>query len=164
MVSGGRHIEDDQWIDAKETTVNRLATPSRIKNLQHGTQLRINAFSQTFNNDTLAPLPFEFKVIDVSLCLDTAICDRVHTDRFRHVQRVVDKLVAMYQAGTIKPRVDSVWSFKDVDKALAKMHDRHNIGRVLLIAGEDEPEEVAQAEQTKDETEKAPTADSSTKQ
>lgn len=45
---------------------------------------------------------------------------------------VVEELCDLYTQGKIKPIIDSVWAFEDVGKAMARMHDRLNVGKVLL--------------------------------
>jgi hypothetical protein len=50
----------------------------------------------------------------------------------RHILDIYSKLFALYRDGLIKPIIDSVHSFDDVSTALAKLHERQNIGKVLL--------------------------------
>jgi hypothetical protein len=45
---------------------------------------------------------------------------------------VVDNVFKLYSEGKIKPVVDSVWAFEDVTDAMQKMHDRKNIGKIIL--------------------------------
>ena len=42
------------------------------------------------------------------------------------------ELLSMYKLGQIKPEIDSVWAFEDVGKAMARLHERKNIGKVIL--------------------------------
>ncbi|XP_064598918.1 synaptic vesicle membrane protein VAT-1 homolog-like isoform X2 [Liolophura sinensis] len=49
-----------------------------------------------------------------------------------YVRNVMDRLFTMYKQGQIRPIVDSVWAFEDVGDAMTKLHDRKNIGKVLL--------------------------------
>lgn len=48
------------------------------------------------------------------------------------VKSAASHLLTMYDEGKIKPTIDSVWAFEDVGKAMARMHDRKNIGKVIL--------------------------------
>ncbi|XP_053119722.1 synaptic vesicle membrane protein VAT-1 homolog [Hemicordylus capensis] len=46
---------------------------------------------------------------------------------------VVTKLIALYNQGKIKPKVDSVWSFDQVVDAMKRMQEKKNIGKVVLV-------------------------------
>jgi NADPH:quinone reductase-like Zn-dependent oxidoreductase len=48
------------------------------------------------------------------------------------IQSAMEELTNIYKQGKIKPQIDSSWSYEDVSKAMARMHDRLNIGKVLL--------------------------------
>lgn len=45
---------------------------------------------------------------------------------------VIEELSEMYRDGKIKPIIDSVWSFEEIGPAMARMHDRQNIGKVII--------------------------------
>ena len=45
----------------------------------------------------------------------------------------LDQLLALYREGAIKPVIDSTFSFDDAAKAHQRIHDRKNVGKVLLI-------------------------------
>lgn len=49
-----------------------------------------------------------------------------------YVQKAVQKVFALYQEGKIKPLIDSTWALEDVAEAMQKMHDRKNIGKIVL--------------------------------
>lgn len=49
-----------------------------------------------------------------------------------YVQRAVQKVFALYQEGKIKPLIDSTWALEDVAEAMQKMHDRKNVGKIVL--------------------------------
>uniref|UniRef100_A0A8D1RR29 Vesicle amine transport 1 n=1 Tax=Sus scrofa TaxID=9823 RepID=A0A8D1RR29_PIG len=51
------------------------------------------------------------------------------------VSGVVARLVALYNQGHIKPRIDSVWPFEKVADAMRQMQEKKNIGKVLLVPG-----------------------------
>lgn len=51
------------------------------------------------------------------------------------VSRVVTHLLALYNQGHIKPRIDSVWPFEKVADAMRQMQEKKNIGKVLLVPG-----------------------------
>lgn len=44
------------------------------------------------------------------------------------------ELMALYEKGTIKPRVDATFSFEDAPKAHHYIQDRKNLGKVVLVA------------------------------
>ncbi|XP_062988679.1 synaptic vesicle membrane protein VAT-1 homolog [Elgaria multicarinata webbii] len=48
------------------------------------------------------------------------------------ISGVVAKLVALYNQGKIKPKVDSVWSFEQVVDAMKQMQEKKNVGKVVL--------------------------------
>lgn len=48
------------------------------------------------------------------------------------VREVLDKIFALYNKGKVKPIVDSVWAFEDITEAMQKMHDRKNVGKLVL--------------------------------
>jgi len=57
-----------------------------------------------------------------------------------HLWREVDMLngemrdlIALYRAGKIKPTVDSVFKFADVAAAHRRMHERKNVGKIVLV-------------------------------
>ncbi|ESO87914.1 hypothetical protein LOTGIDRAFT_219806 [Lottia gigantea] len=49
-----------------------------------------------------------------------------------YIRGVMDKLLNLYKENKIKPTIDSVWAFEDVGEAMQKMHDRKNIGKLIL--------------------------------
>lgn len=53
-------------------------------------------------------------------------------DGSAYVRSTVDKIFALWKDGKIKPVVDSAWALEDVAEAMQKMHDRKNIGKLVL--------------------------------
>jgi NADPH:quinone reductase-like Zn-dependent oxidoreductase len=51
------------------------------------------------------------------------------------VRNVVVRLLALYNQGQIKPRIDSVWPFEKVVDAMKQMQEKKNVGKVLLVPG-----------------------------
>ncbi|XP_040851751.1 synaptic vesicle membrane protein VAT-1 homolog [Ochotona curzoniae] len=51
------------------------------------------------------------------------------------VSSVVARLLALYNQGHIKPRIDSVWPFEKVVDAMKQMQEKKNVGKVLLVPG-----------------------------
>lgn len=49
-----------------------------------------------------------------------------------YVSGVVAKVFDLYEKKKITPVVDSTWAFEDVAEAMQKMHDRKNIGKLML--------------------------------
>lgn len=41
-------------------------------------------------------------------------------------------MYTLWSEGKIKPTVDSTWALEDVPEAMQKMHDRKNIGKIVL--------------------------------
>lgn len=54
-------------------------------------------------------------------------------NRHEYVKNIVETLFRLYNEGKIKPVVDSCWAFEDISEAMQKMHDRQNVGKLLLI-------------------------------
>ncbi|CAG7815608.1 unnamed protein product [Allacma fusca] len=52
--------------------------------------------------------------------------------KYDEVGKVLDKLWGLMESGQVKPTVDSIWSFEEVPEAMQKMHDRKNIGKLLI--------------------------------
>ncbi|KAG5321766.1 VAT1L protein, partial [Acromyrmex heyeri] len=48
------------------------------------------------------------------------------------VRRAVNQVYTLWSEGKIKPAVDSTWALEDVPEAMQKMHDRKNIGKIVL--------------------------------
>lgn len=53
-------------------------------------------------------------------------------DGSAYVTATVEKIFALWKDGKIKPVVDSAWALEDVAEAMQKMHDRKNIGKLVL--------------------------------
>lgn len=47
--------------------------------------------------------------------------------------RTMCSLMELYQQGKIKPRIDSCFHFEEVTDAMKRMHERQNIGKVILL-------------------------------
>ncbi|XP_028429206.1 synaptic vesicle membrane protein VAT-1 homolog-like [Perca flavescens] len=48
------------------------------------------------------------------------------------VRSVMDKLLCLYEQKKIKPVVDSLWALEEVKEAMQRIHDRGNIGKLIL--------------------------------
>uniref|UniRef100_A0AAQ5YPU5 Enoyl reductase (ER) domain-containing protein n=1 Tax=Amphiprion ocellaris TaxID=80972 RepID=A0AAQ5YPU5_AMPOC len=48
------------------------------------------------------------------------------------VKSVMDKLLCLYEQKKIKPVVDSLWALEEVKEAMQRIHDRGNIGKLIL--------------------------------
>ncbi|XP_070574940.1 synaptic vesicle membrane protein VAT-1 homolog-like [Ptychodera flava] len=67
--------------------------------------------------------------------------------RFDVLQDVMAELIGLYKAGKIKPVIDSVFAFEEIGTAMQKLHDRQNIGKVLISPlKEPQPKEEKSAE------------------
>lgn len=49
-----------------------------------------------------------------------------------YVRRAVNQVFSLWSEGKIKPVMDSTWALEDVPEAMQKMHDRKNIGKIVL--------------------------------
>ncbi|CAF1171437.1 unnamed protein product [Rotaria magnacalcarata] len=65
-------------------------------------------------------------------------------DTRRYLSDIMHKVFLLYKEGKIKPVVDSVFTFEDVNSALGKLIERKNIGKVVI-----EPFVNAKAEKVK---------------
>nr|XP_057917890.1 synaptic vesicle membrane protein VAT-1 homolog [Doryrhamphus excisus] len=50
-----------------------------------------------------------------------------------HIQDAMAALLELYRQGKIKPRIDSCYHFEEVTDAMRRMHERQNIGKVILL-------------------------------
>jgi len=68
--------------------------------------------------------------------------------RDQYVRDIVDRIFKLYSEGQIKPVIDSTWAFDDIPDAMQKMHDRKNVGKILLDPAKEPiprpPEEVVE--------------------
>ncbi|XP_013784674.1 synaptic vesicle membrane protein VAT-1 homolog-like isoform X2 [Limulus polyphemus] len=68
-----------------------------------------------------------------------------------YVRGVVNKVFKMWENGHIKPVVDSTWAFEDVPEAMQKLHDRKNVGKIILDPNmEPKPKPKLQTKGSKD--------------
>ncbi|XP_075949886.1 synaptic vesicle membrane protein VAT-1 homolog [Anarhichas minor] len=67
------------------------------------------------------------------------------------ISRTMFKLLELYDQGKIKPRIDSCYHFEQVTDAMKRMHERQNIGKVILLpeAKEEEAKEEEEAAESK---------------
>lgn len=49
-----------------------------------------------------------------------------------YIRSIMNKLFQLYSQGKIHPAIDSTWAFEDVGEAMQKMHDRKNVGKLIL--------------------------------
>ncbi|KAK9530349.1 hypothetical protein VZT92_011855 [Zoarces viviparus] len=73
------------------------------------------------------------------------------------ISRTMFKLLELYDQGKIKPRIDSCYHFEQVTDAMKRMHERQNIGKVILLpeAKEEEAKEEEEAAESKSNPEPA---------
>lgn len=67
----------------------------------------------------------------------------------QYVRGIMNKLFQLYSQGKIQPVVDSTWAFEDVAEAMQKMHDRKNIGKIIIDPSL-EPKPKAQPSKSKE--------------
>ncbi|XP_042528192.1 synaptic vesicle membrane protein VAT-1 homolog [Dipodomys spectabilis] len=53
------------------------------------------------------------------------------------VRSVIIRLLELYNQGHIKPHIDSVWPFEKVADAMKQMQEKKNVGKVLLVPGQE---------------------------
>lgn len=53
-------------------------------------------------------------------------------DGSEYVKNIINDVFGLVKDGKIKPVIDSVWALEDVTEAMQKMHDRKNIGKIVL--------------------------------
>lgn len=72
-----------------------------------------------------------------------------------YIQKAVQKVFSLYQEGKIKPQIDSTWALEDVAEAMQKMHDRKNVGKIVLDPSlEPKPKPVTPAKGKKEDKKK----------
>jgi len=85
-------------------------------------------------------------------------------DGSEYVKNIINDVFALYKDGKIKPVIDSTWALEDVTEAMQKMHDRKNIGKIILDpAAEPKPKPATpaktKAKKEKKEKVQSPTTD-----
>ncbi|KAL4235182.1 Type I Polyketide synthase [Mactra antiquata] len=63
----------------------------------------------------------------------------------QYIRTVMNKIFQLYSQGKIHPVIDSVWAFEDVPDAMQKMHDRKNIGKLILDPSQEPKPKVQSA-------------------
>lgn len=53
-------------------------------------------------------------------------------DQHKYVRSVVETVYKLWAKKTIQPVIDSTWAFEDIAEAMQKMHDRKNLGKIIL--------------------------------
>uniref|UniRef100_A0A6B2EMA7 Putative vesicle amine transport protein n=1 Tax=Phlebotomus kandelakii TaxID=1109342 RepID=A0A6B2EMA7_9DIPT len=53
-------------------------------------------------------------------------------DGVDYVKNTISAVFDLWKDGKIKPTIDSTWALEDVAEAMQKMHDRKNIGKLIL--------------------------------
>ncbi|CAH0724350.1 unnamed protein product, partial [Brenthis ino] len=77
------------------------------------------------------------------------------------VRRAVDRVFSLWAEGKVKPLVDSTWALEDVGEAMQKMHDRKNIGKLVLDPSLEPKPKPATPAKGKSGKEKKPAKESS---
>ncbi|KAL0278671.1 UNVERIFIED_CONTAM: hypothetical protein PYX00_000424 [Menopon gallinae] len=49
-----------------------------------------------------------------------------------YVKEIVKKVFDLWKSNKIKPVIDSTWAWEDIPEAMQKLHDRKNIGKLIL--------------------------------
>ncbi|XP_068440012.1 synaptic vesicle membrane protein VAT-1 homolog [Clinocottus analis] len=66
------------------------------------------------------------------------------------ISRAMVKLLELYEQGKIKPRIDSCHHFEEVTDAMRRMHERQNIGKVILLPEAKKEEVKSKSEATEE--------------
>uniref|UniRef100_A0A3P9IAE9 Vesicle amine transport 1 n=1 Tax=Oryzias latipes TaxID=8090 RepID=A0A3P9IAE9_ORYLA len=61
-------------------------------------------------------------------------------------ERTLTSLLELYRQGKIKPRIDSCYHFEEVAEAMRRMHERQNIGKVVLLPEPKKKEEKSEVD------------------
>ncbi|KAM6951111.1 synaptic vesicle membrane protein VAT-1 homolog [Aplochiton taeniatus] len=69
-----------------------------------------------------------------------------HLDDDQFIFQTLGTLMELYSQGKIKPRIDSTYHFEQVGEAMKRMHDRQNIGKVILLPEPMKAEEKTEAD------------------
>ncbi|XP_025020417.1 synaptic vesicle membrane protein VAT-1 homolog isoform X2 [Python bivittatus] len=100
-----------------------------VANLLTGQRKNLMAMAKTWWNQ------FSINALQL-LHLNKAVCG-YHLgyldEEVELLTAVVTKLIALYNQGKIKPKVDSVWPFEQVVDAMKQMQEKKNVGKVVLI-------------------------------
>lgn len=81
--------------------------------------------------------------------------------RADYVRRAVERVFALWGEGKVKPLVDSTWALEDVVEAMQKMHERKNIGKLVLDPSLEPKPKPATPAKGKSGKEKKPAKESS---
>ncbi|XP_059054894.1 synaptic vesicle membrane protein VAT-1 homolog-like isoform X2 [Achroia grisella] len=81
--------------------------------------------------------------------------------RADYVRRAVDRVFTLWSEGKVKPLIDSTWALEDVVEAMQKMHDRKNIGKLVLDPSLEPKPKPATPAKGKSGKEKKPAKESS---
>lgn len=49
-----------------------------------------------------------------------------------YVRSLVNKVYKLYEQNRLRPVVDSIWALEDIAEAMQKLHDRRNVGKLIL--------------------------------
>lgn len=81
------------------------------------------------------------------------------------IRQTMDKLLELYSQGKIKPKIDSRFHFEEVADAMRRMHERQNVGKVILLPEPKKEEEKPQSPtESEDKEEKSDAAAKETKE
>lgn len=70
--------------------------------------------------------------------------------RHDYVRGIVEKIYDLFLKGKIKPVIDSTWAFEDITEAMQKLHERKNVGKIILDpAQEPKPRPVEEVTEKK---------------
>lgn len=69
------------------------------------------------------------------------------------IRQTMDKLLELYGQGKIKPKIDSRFHFEEVADAMRRMHERQNVGKVILLPEPKKEEEKPQSPTESEEKE-----------
>ncbi|CAG5906024.1 unnamed protein product [Menidia menidia] len=71
-----------------------------------------------------------------------------HVTNDELLSSTMSKLLDLYKQGKIKPHIDSSFHFEEVAEAMKRMHERQNIGKVILLPDPKKREEKPKSEES----------------
>jgi len=71
-----------------------------------------------------------------------------------YIAQKVKTIFALFKASKISPVVDSTWAYEDIAEAMQKMHDRKNVGKLLLDPAKEPKPRPAEPEKPAKESKK----------
>lgn len=72
-----------------------------------------------------------------------------------YVRETLNKVFDMWRDGRVKPVIDSTWALEDIAEAMQKMHDRKNVGKLILDPSKEPKPKPVKTKESKESTKEA---------